>query len=258
MHCVLFGADVSRSRSPELHQRAAARLGIHLRYDVRSVGGEGVRAAFDTWRRTGGRGANVTAPHKAQAAAWCDRLTPLARTLGVVNSMTAGLGGVEGDNTDGPGLLEVLLRGPRPKRALVLGAGGVAPAALWALWRAGVRRRWISARRAEAADRLARACGAEQAAWGQWPSVDLVVSALPSEAGRDCFQAGAGRDCAWLDLSYGDPGKPTALVAAVQARGGAARDGFDMLREQAARSFARWTGRPLGVVREAMGAPPPF
>ena len=61
------------------------------------------------------------------------------RAIGAANTLTFADGGIEADNTDAPGLLAAL-RGPPPGRtALVLGAGGSARAAVWALREAGRR-----------------------------------------------------------------------------------------------------------------------
>src|SRR4051812_46138321 len=88
----------------------------------------------------GFRGVNVTIPHKQAALALADEASPAARAIGAANTLTfAPAGTIVADNTDAPGLLEVLRKrvDPAGRSALVLGAGGAGRAAAWALAGAG-------------------------------------------------------------------------------------------------------------------------
>ncbi len=85
-------------------------------------------------------GANVTIPHKQAALALADRASAAAREIGAANTLTfAADGAIAAENTDAPGLIAAMERSPRGLRALVLGAGGSARAAVWALREAGAR-----------------------------------------------------------------------------------------------------------------------
>ncbi len=87
-------------------------------------------------------GANVTIPHKQAALAARRRGERCGRAIGAANTLTfAADGAIAAENTDAPGLIAALgLRSPRGISALVLGAGGSARAAVWALREAGARR----------------------------------------------------------------------------------------------------------------------
>ncbi len=88
---------------------------------------------------SGYRAANVTIPHKLAARELADELSEAARAIGAVNTLTLGEDGrIAGDNTDAAGLLDALGE-PLPETALVLGAGGAARAAAWALAGVGAR-----------------------------------------------------------------------------------------------------------------------
>src|SRR6202020_251425 len=83
-------------------------------------------------------GANVTIPHKHAALALADSASEAARAIGAANTLTFAPGGtIAAENTDAPGLLAAIDEPLSGKRALVLGAGGSARAAVWALREAG-------------------------------------------------------------------------------------------------------------------------
>jgi shikimate dehydrogenase len=83
-------------------------------------------------------GANVTIPHKRAALSLADEASPAARAIGAANTLTFdATGTIAAENTDAPGLISALYRPPTGMRALVLGAGGSARAAVWALLDAG-------------------------------------------------------------------------------------------------------------------------
>jgi len=132
--------------------------------------------------------------------------------------------------------------------ALVLGAGGAARAAAWAL-RRDLARVTLSARRDDRAASLAAALGVAWTAWppsGQW---DLIVQATPvgtapKEGTAPVTFANLNTRVAY-DLVYNPP--QTAFLTAARAAGAAIIGGLDMLVAQAARQFEWWTGRPAPV-----------
>ena len=80
------------------------------------------------FQRTGGKGLNITVPHKAEVVKLCDQLSERASTAGAVNTLSFRDGEIHGDNTDGIGLLRdlvinlgITLEGAN---ILILGAGG--------------------------------------------------------------------------------------------------------------------------------------
>ena len=126
-------------------------------------------------------GANVTIPHKLAALALADRASDAAREIGAANTLSFTGAGIEAENTDATGLIGALPRSPAGRRALVLGAGGSARAAVWALLREGAD---VSVwnRTPERAEQLAAELGAAVARPGSGgllslDSVDLIVNA---------------------------------------------------------------------------------
>jgi shikimate dehydrogenase len=261
--CVI-GDPVEHSRSPRMHNAASAALGLDRVYVALRVEATGLAHAIRGLAALGFDGANVTVPHKTAALALCDELGAEADDAGAVNTLSFGAGGrLRGDLTDGLGLLAAL---PEvPASAVVLGAGGSARAAGSALLRAGTRKVTVVARRLEAADRLADAL----AALAPEAEVDAATSVPDGRGGLlvHCTPVGGiaalkalpvpadvvVRMDAVVDFAYRADGSPTPLGAAALAAGVPLVDGLELLVQQGALSFRRWTGvaPPLDVMRRA-------
>lgn len=137
----VIGDPIVQSKSPALHNFWLGKLGIDARYDRCLVTADGLsdylaaRRADPLWR-----GCNVTMPHKLAIMPLLDRLDPLARQIGAVNTVVREAdGSLTGYNTDAPGFLEPL----QPlldqthlfRMARIMGAGGAARAIIAALAR---------------------------------------------------------------------------------------------------------------------------
>lgn len=123
-----MGYPVSHSRSPVIHRLFALQTGQNLQYELLQVTPEKLETAVRQFQRTGGKGLNVTVPHKAAVAKLADHVSERARTAGAVNTLSFVDGEIHGDNTDGIGLLRDLVvnLGVNLEGAniLILGAGG--------------------------------------------------------------------------------------------------------------------------------------
>ena len=252
----VFGHPIAHSLSPRIHTRFAAQTGIPLHYVAIDAPAATFVAQLADFAASGGRGANVTLPLKQLAVAQCSKLSDFANRAGAVNTLSLlASGHWRGDNTDGPGLVRDLterhaldLRG---RRALVLGAGGAARAAVFALLDAGVADLVIVNRTPERADALADAVGEPARVvtryWedlGDCGSFELIVNATAAGLDNvtlDLPLALVAPRALCYDLSYG--AAAFAFTAwARAARAGQALDGLGMLVEQAAESFAIWHG----------------
>jgi len=251
----VFGHPVAHSLSPRIHALFARQTGRSLQYDAIDVAPEGFERALAEFAAGGGRGANITLPHKQAAAALCARLSERATRAGAVNTLVRVGDEWHGDNTDGAGLVRDLserhaldLRG---RRTLLLGAGGAAHGVAPALLDAGIGELFIVNRDSARADALVDALGQPGRVHSRyWQDLnalgvfDFVINA--TAAGRDggVLQLPMGiatpRTLA-VDLSYGDAAIPF-LAWARGARCAQAIDGLGMLVEQAAESFHDWFG----------------
>ena len=88
VRAAVLGADVSRSRSPDIHNAAFRALGIDGRYEAHSVTARGFRALVRSLAREGHRYVNVTIPHKNAAAAMATARSPAVRASGAANTLS--------------------------------------------------------------------------------------------------------------------------------------------------------------------------
>ncbi|HEY2397311.1 MAG TPA: shikimate dehydrogenase [Rudaea sp.] len=252
----VFGHPIAHSLSPRIHARFGGLAGVALRYSAIDAPAATFSTQLDAFAAAGGRGANVTLPLKQSALARVTQASDFARRAGAVNTLSLQPDGRwRGDNTDGAGLVRDLterhaldLRG---RRGLLLGAGGAARAAAFALLDAGVAELTIVNRTPERADALADAIGLPQRAHARyWQDLadlgnfELIVNATSAGHGTAPLSlpfALVARRALCYDLSYGAAAF-AFLAWARAAKAGQALDGLGMLVEQAAESFALWHG----------------
>lgn len=253
----VFGHPISHSLSPQIHQAFAHQFGMELGYRTIDASPEAFVAEVRRFFAEGGRGANVTLPHKTAAFALADERSEAAERAGSANVLTLLPDGrLAAHNTDGAGMVrdltdrhQVDLRG---HTALLLGAGGAAHGVAWNLLDAGVETLTIVNRSPEAADALADAIGdplrAHTRYWEDLADIgsfDLIVNATSAGVLGKSLElpfALAGNRATCYDLSYGVAA--TGFLAWAQvAAARYAFDGLGMLVETAADSFERWHGK---------------
>jgi shikimate dehydrogenase len=248
----VVGWPVAHSRSPAMHNAALAAVGLtEWRYQLLPVPPELFAETVRALPAAGFRGVNVTIPHKQAALALADEATERARAIGAANTLTFEGGRIFADNTDAPALIAALPCPAEGASALVLGAGGSARAAVWALRDAGATEVRVWNRTPERAERLCAELGGT-AVTAATPA-DLLVHCTSSglDASEHMFKSlpvGAddlvGYNCV-VDLVYSRTDTP--LVEAALARSISVLDGLEILVGQGALSFERFTGRPAPV-----------
>jgi shikimate dehydrogenase len=268
----IMGHPVGHSRSPAMHNRAFAVLGIDAVYVPFAVLPDRLEQAVRGIRALDLRGMNVTLPYKTSIMALLDSVEPDARAIGAVNTVLRQGSKLCGTNTDAAGLTRALeevgmqLQG---LRATVLGAGGAARACVVGLARAGAREVTVAARKAdEAAVLVADLTAAAKPAQLKtcvWQSdaleavfsvTDLLVQATSATLDVDGGLVANAfarilplrllpSHAVVVDIVY-HPLETTVLRAA-RDLGRTTVDGLGMLLHQAALSFELWTGRPAPV-----------
>jgi len=265
----VLGWPVAHSRSPAIHNAALAALGMHdWRYQLLPVPPELFAETTRSLGQTGFVGANVTIPHKQEALVLADEASEAANAIGAANTLTfTSDGTIAAENTDAPGLIAALDSSPRGMTSLVLGAGGSARAAVWALCQAGAREVSIWNRSPERAEALADELGVRAVA--RTESADLLVNCTSVGLERPLSQversASEPEELNQLGLTFDQVGNysyvvdmvyrlgSTQLLIAAREHGARTLDGLEILLAQGALSFELWTGReaPLEVMRVA-------
>jgi shikimate dehydrogenase len=229
-------------------QNAALRsVGLRgWRYQLLPVPPEQFAPTVRALPGAGFRGVNVTIPHKEAALSLADEPSPTARAIGAANTLIfEDDGTISAENTDALALLERLDFSGDAVSAFVLGAGGSARAAVWALREAGAQVRiWNrTAERARALAGLFGVSAVEQAA----PSDFLVnctsvgLAGRPDELKQLPFRADEiGMFGTVIDFVYST--SETELIQAARKAGRPCVDGLDLLVGQGALSFQRFTG----------------
>ncbi len=144
----LVGRGIGASRSPQMHEREAAALGLPLVYRLIDFGSLGyadsqLECVLDALQTVGFEGVNVTHPLKQRVMALLGGVSPDAAALGAVNTVLFRDGGRQGFNTDWSGYLASLKQGLPAvslREVAQIGAGGGGSAIAYALLSAGVER----------------------------------------------------------------------------------------------------------------------
>ena len=251
----LTGKPLAHSASPAMHNAAFAALGIDAVYAP--IETDDAAAVIEVADAFGIDGVSVTAPLKRAWAPLGVQIDERGAAIGAVNTLSRLDGAWTAANFDVDGFLAPLReRGValNAQRVVVLGAGGAARAAVWALTREAARVEICARRPAEAAA-LARSLGA---AVGEWPPADgwdLLVNATPVGTWPAVEAAPIPRATVKggvvYDLVYHP--RQTRLLTWAREAGAATIEGLDMLVAQAALQFQHWTGRlaPREVMRDA-------
>lgn len=232
--------------SPVLHETAYQELGVEARYDVFDVPAGDLEALLADQRQRGLRQLSVSLPHKQAALQLADRCSDAARAIGAANTLTVQEdGSLVADNTDWLGVRGSLagFGDWSGRRALVLGAGGAARGAVYALLDLGMRVA-VWNRTPERAEQLVRELGAETGARDS--EHDLLVNTtsvgMAPHGGDSPFPAALLRsDSVVFDAVY----RPleTRLLREARAAGCRTQDGLEMLVLQAAEQIRIWSGR---------------
>ncbi|MEX2126482.1 MAG: shikimate dehydrogenase [Woeseia sp.] len=251
----VMGYPVSHSRSPVIHRLFALQTRQNLQYELLQVEPERLATAIREFGETGGKGLNITVPHKSAVTKLVDQLSERASAAGAANTLAFQDGEIFGDNTDGSGLMRDLTRNLkltlRGVPILILGAGGATRGILGPLLAAQPESVTIANRTLDKArelvDRFASSGNVAACRFKDVPSSTgyaLVINATSAGLKGETppWPAGAIAPHTFCyDLSYGLTPTPFSRWAASMGAGGIVM-GWGMLVEQAAESFHLWRG----------------
>ncbi|MDA8126064.1 MAG: shikimate dehydrogenase [Deltaproteobacteria bacterium] len=251
----VFGNPVAQSLGPLMHRAAYARLGSNATYEAYRV--DTAAEIVATIRALALSGASVTIPFKETVMPLLDGLDPAAEAIGAVNTIVRREGRLVGYNTDGIGLIRDLEEWTQVpgKTFVVLGAGGAARAAVYALRQAGAIP--IVVNRTEArAKELAERFGCPWApldAIGSLAADGLInttpIGMFPNPERSPLSAEEVARFGHVLDMIYNP--LETRLLKDAAAAGSAVRPGLGMFVHQGAEQIRLWLG--IEPPRDVMG-----
>jgi len=279
LHVGLIGDPVAHSYSPRIQQAAFDAFGITARYELWHTPVHALLQRIRSLCNEHYLGANVTIPYKETVLPLMDKVDPLATRIGAVNTIVHQDGYLHGYNTDAPGLLFALHEhglgtmqengtiSLKDRSAVLLGAGGAARGAAFALAGAQVSQLIIVNRSLERAQLLA--AEVQQTYGGPIFSLSDPQFLIPGTASLIVNATSVGMhdeqtplpaevlarfdpDTFVYDMIY----NPTQTQLLCQARtmGMSGANGLSMLLHQGALAFTLWTGKtaPLDVMRSKL------
>lgn len=269
----VFGNPIKQSKSPIIHTLFAQQYAQHIEYRAVRVELDDFVQATNLFFEGGGAGLNITVPFKHEAFALAHRNSERSLRAGAVNVLTlADDGLIDGDNTDGIGLIRDLIANlgwtVQGLRVLLVGAGGAARGVLEPLLRERPRELLVVNRTAaRAADLAVEFAGIGPLEGGACDLIgtrqfDLIINATSAGLSGAVPELPSSmlteRSCCY-DMVYGAEPTPFLRWSADHAAG-AVSDGLGMLVEQAAEAFYIWrqlrpeTRPVIDQLREAMEA----
>jgi len=213
---------------------------------------------MDVARAIDAKGLSVTIPFKHDIIQYLDEIDEhAAQEIGAVNTVVFACGTAIGYNTDWLGVRKPLIS-MKGAKAVLLGAGGVAAGAAYALKDLDMDVTILN-RTPENAQKLAERFGC---AWGTWDKFDgikpdLVVNATPlgmqPDTRNPLREDQLYKELTVFDLVYTPPLTP--LIEAARAKGCRTISGTEMFVEQAREQFYLFFGIdvPAEKVREFIG-----
>lgn len=251
----VMGYPVAHSRSPVIHRLFAVQTDQNLQYELLEVPPRELESAIRQFERTGGKGLNITLPHKSEVTRLVDDMSERASTAGAINTVIFRDKEIYGDNTDGVGLirdlksnLEIEIEGAN---ILILGAGGATRGIVSPLLDEKPEAIVIANRTVDKATALAEHFSAQGPVSAisfknvrTPPDFDLIINATSAGVKGETppYPENAISDkTICYDLSYSMRATPFSSWAKEH---GAASSymGWGMLVEQAAESFYLWRG----------------
>ncbi len=270
--CAVIGDPVEHSLSPCMHNAAFQALQLdyaYVAFHVKDVG-----KAMEGVLGLGIRGLSVTIPHKVETMKYLDEITPLARRIGAINTVTNENGRLLGTNTDGFGALKAIEDCEKVdgKNVVFLGVGGAArgvaftiacersPKSITFAYRGddeAMAESLIGDLCPHASAQIFTASLEPSDLSGVIRSADIIIHTTP--IGMYPHVDGCLVDEAMLserhlvfDVVY-NPAK-TLLLQRAERKGGRIVNGVPMFVNQGAEQFRLWTGQepPVDVMREAV------
>jgi shikimate dehydrogenase len=277
----LIGYPIKHSISPYFQQAAMDHYQLDICYELWETSPGKLEDIVDNLRKPQNLGANVTVPYKETVLPLLDEVDDLATSIGAVNTIVKRDDKLMGFNTDAYGFTEALHKEghfePDGKRVVILGAGGVARAASFALVQGKVLSLAITDGISERASALADSLGSyirDSSPGSETPKTKVIAFQWQSlSSAETCDNSDLIVHCTTIGMKHSSQeGQsplsievipkgvlvydlvynpwPTPLLKLAQKAGAHILGGLPMLVYQGAASFELWTGRraPFGIM----------
>lgn len=253
----ILGSGISFSISPTIHNAGFKHYGLPYTYDIRESASIDDVSHLIADPRFGG--ASVTMPHKLHVHKYCTEQTRTARLIGAINTLVVRGDGsdrtITGDNTDWSGLHSIITDfatgvGHQPNVGLVIGAGGASRAALFALYKAGLKQIYLVNRTLAVAEKVKADFHdvfeieviPNLQALPQLP--EIIIGTVPADTTTEAGFAnifGIGGRGLCIEMAY-KPRQTPLLSVAQRTAGWHTVSGVEVLLAQAYDQFQLWTG----------------
>lgn len=236
-------------------------LGLDFIYKPFKIGAEDLPGAIEAIKSFDIRGCGVSMPHKIKVLKYLDKIDPVAKKIGAVNTIVNNKGILHGYNTDFEGAKRAIQENYNvfQKRILIIGAGGVSRAIIMALKENGAGEIFISNRDEKKGKQVAKEFDLYHFFYNQKDDFkgDLLVNATPVGMAPNVQEMLIKKDAlidyrAVMDVVIYP--SETRLMSVAKKLGKTVIPGFIMALYQAAAQFKLYTGReaPLGVMFKSM------
>lgn len=251
----IIGYPLGHSLSPIVHNWALRKLSVPASYYKWEVTVESLPVFIQSVHTLPIHGLSVTIPYKQLVISHLDALTPRARSVGAVNTLSWVNGKLTGDNTDIQGFLAPLRkRQLQPQSAVIFGAGGAARAVAAGLREMNIKTIWITSRKETNAQSMIQDFGLQWVPWGKRGDVqaEILVNTTPLgmmgefQNENPWPQQNYPKICKTLyDLVYNP--KKTAWLNQGKKAGLEVIPGLEMFLHQALCQFELWTGLTFSI-----------
>ncbi len=256
---LVIGNPIAHSLSPKLHNYWLVKNKINGIYDKERLNESDLETLVSKIRKKEINGANITIPFKRKVINHLDKLSSDAQSTQSVNTIHFENNQIVGHNTDIAGFVKAIRNTGYDvvqKRILILGAGGVVPSIIFALYKMKVFNITLSNRSIEKALYLKNLFNdLKIVKWGQTPDTDMVINAtsvgLSENDKLDLNFSKFQNSEFFYDVIYNP--KETNFLKSAKKLGKQTENGKKMFIYQAAEAFKIWHGIDPEINKEIEG-----
>lgn len=262
--CMVIGDPIDHSLSPVMHNAGFASIGINNQFIfiAAKVNIKNIKHIPEIMKILGIRGISLTIPHKIEIIKHLgkNQIDPIAKRIGAVNTLVNDNGRIKGFNTDWTGILKPLekITNLNDKRIAIIGTGGVARAAAFALSNKKAKLIFFG-RNLEKVKKIAKAFGGSAKSLnnlGDLTTVDIIFNATPigmQNALETPVPKAVLNDRQIIFDAVYKPGG-TKLLNDAKEKGTATIDGLELLLHQGLVQFELFTGKkaPVEAMRRSL------